>query len=80
MAQHSQDVIVADSLEDGRQFATDPAVGVEALAALGLLRKFEVFEHLKDAGIKCRVVTLNGETISRDGNLAAGPQTNRPQP
>lgn len=43
------DVVVADSLEDGRRF---------------------VFEHLKDAGIKCRVVTLNGETISRDGNLA----------
>lgn len=43
------DVVVADTLEDGRRF---------------------VFEHLKDVGIKCRVVTLNGETISRDGNLA----------
>lgn len=32
-------------------------------------RRF-VFEKLKDLGIKCRVVTLNGETISRDGNLA----------
>ena len=44
----------------------------------------EVFHELKDLGIKCRprttrahaqpsrVVTLTGETISREGNLAVG--------
>jgi len=50
------DVVIADSLDDGRRF---------------------VFEDLKDIGIKCRVVTLNGETISRDGNLAVSSEAKR---
>lgn len=43
------DVVIADSLDDGREF---------------------VFGVLKELGLKCRVVTLSGEVISRDGNLA----------
>ncbi|CAE7652803.1 SMC1 [Symbiodinium sp. CCMP2592] len=43
------DVVVADSLHDGREF---------------------VFGVVKELGLKCRVVTLSGEVISRDGNLA----------
>lgn len=43
------DIVIADSLEEGRRFA---------------------FSELRSKGLSCRIVTLQGETISRDGNLA----------
>jgi len=43
------DVVLADSLDAGRQFA---------------------FGELRRLNLGCRVVTLDGETISRDGNLS----------
>mmetsp|Transcript_10485 Transcript_10485/g.23833 ORF Transcript_10485/g.23833 Transcript_10485/m.23833 type:complete len:1232 (+) Transcript_10485:70-3765(+) len=43
------DVIIADSLQVGRQFA---------------------YGEMRPAGISCRVVTMDGEQISRDGNLS----------
>mmetsp|Transcript_41940 Transcript_41940/g.98382 ORF Transcript_41940/g.98382 Transcript_41940/m.98382 type:complete len:1245 (-) Transcript_41940:89-3823(-) len=43
------DVVIADSLDVGRQFA---------------------YGEMRPIGVSCRVVTLEGEQISRDGNLS----------
>jgi len=50
------DVIIADSLEEGRHF---------------------VFQELRSKGLGCRLVTLGGETISRDGNMAVSSEAAR---
>mmetsp|Transcript_66702 Transcript_66702/g.171781 ORF Transcript_66702/g.171781 Transcript_66702/m.171781 type:complete len:1221 (+) Transcript_66702:79-3741(+) len=50
------DVVIADTLEEGRHF---------------------VFHELRARGLGCRLVTLGGETISRDGNMAVSSEAAR---
>lgn len=50
------DVIIADTLEEGRRF---------------------MFGECRSSGIGCRIVTLDGETISKDGNMSVNAEAAR---